>query len=126
MNIPNLFKFRKYLVGLEDCDNYFEFGADKAGLKDEDANKDDMKEFLELLNIDILGLYVELASSSKLYTVYSRDRKLVITMSSPDCINGYFHYFGMSGEKNTVLQAIRVFNKYCSNEELCFGSRDFC
>lgn len=126
----------KYLLGLDEFDSYTSFGADKCGCSN-------VPEFLEKLNIDIRDLKIELLkfpegmntkyekiiSGFPLYTIYSRDKKLTMTVSSKGCIphedetKGYFHYFGISGETQTVIDSYSVYEEYCNQDEICWGCR---
>jgi hypothetical protein len=140
MNIPGLFECRKYVIGLKDCKEYLEFGADKCSLKVGVSIND----FLEFLHIDKEALLFECAKMRKNdltkfgysgectlrnghfpYTVHSRDRLLTMTISDDDWVDGYFHYFGMTGEKNRMIEVFNYFTTHCNYDELSFGDRDY-
>jgi hypothetical protein len=114
----------KDLGGLDPTlDTYYQFGADKAGVTN-------LKEFLERLNIDYedLALLVHTKINDtypKGYSVYSRDKKLVLAVFSTQSLEGYFHYMGVTGEAKAVYQAFKAFLELGTYEELCWGGRDF-
>ena len=120
-----------YLLGLADTDKYGMFGADKAGMKDEYT----LEDFFDAINVDIDDLKIEMIKFDKCdrfscnmrpYTLFSRDKKISLTLSSSKAIEkGYFHYFGLTGEISAVLVAFKAFDKYCTNEGMCWNGRDF-
>lgn len=103
-----------YLAGLDNTlDQYLSFGADKAGINN-------FNNFCEKLNIDPAQRVV---CSKGRYHYYSRDRKLTMTVSTEH--GNYFHYFGVTGGKNEVLNAFHEFTVNGYNDGLCYGGRDY-
>ena len=122
-----------YLLCLADADRYGMFGADKAGLKDGYT----LKEFFDAINVDIEDYKIELVKFHECrnkvpmvgmmpFTLFSRDKKITLAMSSSKGIEeGYFHYFGLTGEISAVLLAFKAYDKYCTDEGRCWNSRDY-
>lgn len=106
-----------YLEGLDGTlDEYYQFGADKAGVND-------FKQFCEKLNIDTKQTHNIKERGNHLY---SRDKKLMITFSSKNANEtGYFHYFGVTGGRKEVLYAYDVFTTMGDHSGMCYGGREF-
>lgn len=100
-----------YLDDLSDeYDEYCEFGADKCGV-------DDFMAFCKELDIDLEYSITKIVKAvpdkhiATRYNFYSKKRDLVFTCSSTDFMSGYFHYFGLTGEKDAVLKAYDRFSE---------------
>ena len=111
-------KHLEYLNNLDlSYDEYLEFGADKCGF-------DDFIEFCKEINIDFLENISRIKNSTeKIYFhFYSKDKKITLTCSS---LGNYVHYFGITGEYNSIINAFDIFNKRATHSELCWGGRDY-
>ena len=106
-----------YLEHLDNnMDEYLQFGADKAGIKD-------FNDFCVSLNIDPNQLPHR--ESNGRYDFYSRDKKLMFTSSSRSTKSGYFHYFGVTGNRENVLRAYELLTTNGFYEDISWGGRDF-
>jgi hypothetical protein len=111
-------KHLEYLNGLDlSHDEYLEFGADKCGF-------DNFIEFFKEINVDLLENITRIKNSTERITfnLYSKDKKITITCST---LGNYVHYFGITGEYNSIINAFDIFNKRATHTELCWGGRDF-
>jgi hypothetical protein len=67
----------------------------------------------------------------KIYNFLSKDRKLIVSFTSPiesgEKLEGdfYFHYLGVTGEKELVISFIDSFLRDGYYDEMCFGGRNF-
>jgi|UniRef100_A0A6C0KUQ9 hypothetical protein len=99
------------------------FGADKAGttdisslLRENNLERNIIKMSHPVINYEI-------------YSFISTDKKLVVSFTSypkKDYVDDfYFHYLGVTGEKNLVISFIDSFLKHGYYDEMCFGGRNF-
>ena len=128
---PQLATLFDYLTKLDNVtiNNYCEFGADKAGVRD-------IGRFLQALGVTVehvtnvmIDTNRKLAESksvrSSRYHIVTPDRKLVFTFTSTNGNQGYFHYLGVTGEASVVYKFILLFDEMGYSDDMCFGGRDF-
>jgi hypothetical protein len=112
---PDTKELYSYLEKLDNtCDEYLQFGADKAGVNNFD-------EFIEILGVEVKTPQKE----NGRFHFYSSDRTVSFSCSSSQYEAGYFHYFGITGQRSKILQAFSEFMKQGYWFELTYGQRDF-
>jgi len=109
----------------DEMKSFLHFGADKAGTKD----------ILSLLTENNLDSTIIKMTHPvikyKIYNFLSKDRKLIVSFTSPiesgEKLEGdfYFHYLGVTGEKELVISFIDSFLRDGYYDEMCFGGRNF-
>ena len=103
--------------------SFLHFGADKAGTND----------ILSLLTENKLEPNIIKMSqpvlNCEIYSFLSEDKKLIVSFA---CQPGekleddfYFHYLGVTGERDLVISFIYSFLKQGYYSEMCFGGRNF-
>jgi hypothetical protein len=125
-----------YLNNLDpELETYCEFGVDSCSVSD-------FRSFCDELNVDIsenLVNHIKLLENCiygyvrhipihrilRKYEFYSRDYDLTFTVNSNDFMSGYFHYFGITGEKSKVLKAFDYITKYGDYTDISWGKRQF-
>jgi len=124
--------FRHYLLKLDynNIETYCEFSADKASINNfKDllktfgiSYKDVLKEF-EITDAlsSILPIHLKLRFERR-YNIVTPDRKLVFTIANK---NEYFHYLGVSGERDMVYKFFMYFIENGEEEGMSFGGRDY-
>ncbi len=99
------------------------FGADKAGTTD-------ISYLLRKNNLepDIIKMSHPVIKY-EIYSFLSTDKKLIVSFTSypkKDYEDDfYFHYLGVTGEKDLVISFIDSFLIYGYYDEMCFGGRNF-
>jgi hypothetical protein len=110
----------EYLKELDkNIDEYLEFGVDKCEINN-------FNEFCEKINVDVIEnlkrINNNIIHNYYKYTFYSRDKKLVFTCSRCD---NYMHYFGITGDKKTILHVLEIFYDMYVDGFISWGNRDF-
>lgn len=119
-------------LNYERGDLYTQFGSDKCYcnnvhkfLEDIDICYEDLKKLVAKYPLGMDTNIKDRKLGYPLYTLYSKDKKLVMSVSSRECLGGSFYYFGLTGEISRVMIAYHSYKKYCVDDELVWGDRNF-